>query len=60
MITMPPSRDSTPLSRLTSVDLPEPLGPTMLVIPVLGMTMLSSSTALTAPKCLEISMVSSA
>ena len=60
MITMPPSRGSTPLSRFTNVDFPEPLGPTMLVIPVLGMTMLSSSTAFTAPKCFEISTVSNA
>ena len=34
---MPPSRGSTPLSRFTSVDLPDPLGPTMLVVPCRGM-----------------------
>ena len=60
MMTIPPSSGSVPLSRFTRVDFPEPLGPTMLVIPVRGMEMESWSTALTAPKRLEISEVSSA
>ena len=58
MITRPPSSGSTPLSRFTSVDFPEPFGPTMLVMPVRGIEMLSSSTARTAPKCFEMPTVS--
>ena len=60
MITMPPSRGSTPVSRFTSVDFPDPFGPTMLVIPCLGIRRLSSSTAFTAPNSLEMSTVSMA
>ena len=60
MITMPPSRGRVPLSRFIRVDFPEPLGPTMLVIPFRLMAMERQSTALTAPKCLEISWVSRA
>ena len=60
MMTMPPSRGNVPLSRLTRVDFPEPLGPTMLVMPPRGMAMESSSTARTSPKCFEILSVSRA
>ena len=60
MITMPPSIGNTPLSRLTRVDFPEPLGPAMLVILLCGTEMVSSFTALTAPKYLETSTVSRA
>ena len=60
MITIPLSRGTVPLSRFTRVDFPEPLGPTMLVTPSRGMEILSWSTAVTAPKCLEIRSVSKA
>ena len=43
--------------KIEDLPVPEPR-PTMLVMPVLGMEMESWSTALTAPKCLEISEVS--
>ena len=49
-MTRPPSRGRVPLSRLTSVDFPEPLGPTMLVMPLRGIEMERSSTARTTPK----------
>ena len=58
--TMPSSIGSIPLSRLIKVDFPEPFGPTTQVIHSLKMDIESWSTALTAPKCFEIALVSSA
>ena len=60
MTTIPPSRGSIPLRRLMRVDLPEPLGPTTLVIPRRLMATESRSTALTPPNSLETSTVSRA
>ena len=45
IITIPPSRGSVPVNRFIRVDFPDPFGPTMLVIPFLGMDTVSWSTA---------------